>query len=189
MVPATIEREQRSLIAAVRLSWHTPLGETIRSSAVLIALTETIHLLGLTLLAGSILMVDMAMLGLGIRHHPVARIAGELTTWTSAGLAVMLISGPLILSSEARKCYDSSFFWAKMAVLLAHDDAFHFTVHRRVIRSDPPASRSRSAIVACVSLTLWIGVALAGKMIGIYGDDLRRYDSHEEVRFRQALRQ
>jgi hypothetical protein len=152
---------------------HTALGTTIRSSAVLIALAEIIHLLGLTILIGTVLMVDMALLGFGIRRHPVARIAGELAPWTTAGLVVMLISGPLILSSETLKCYESSFFWIKMAILLAAI-VFHFTVHRRVARSEPPAGRFRAGLVACVSLGLWIAVALAGKMIGIYGDDLRK---------------
>jgi hypothetical protein len=156
------------------------LGQTIRSSAVLIALTEIIHLLGLTMLIGTALMVDMSLLGLGIRRYPANRIAAELAPWTIGGLAVMLISGPLILSSETRKCFDSSFFWAKMALLIAAV-AFHFTVHRSVVRSEPPAGPFRARLVACVSLGLWISVAIAGKMIGIYGDDLRNGDTPPQV--------
>ena len=117
---------------------HTGLGQTIRSSATLIALTEIIHLLGLTMLIGTVLMVDMALLGFGIRRHPAARIAAELAPWTTGGLVVMLISGPLILSSETLKCYESSFFWIKMTILLAAI-VFHFTVHRSVAQSEPPA--------------------------------------------------
>jgi hypothetical protein len=160
---------------------HTGVGETIRSSAALIALTEIIHLLGLTMLIGTVLMVDMALLGFGIRRHPASRIAAELAPWTIGGLVVMLISGPLILSSETLKCYDASFFWIKMAVLLVAI-VFHFTVHRRVTRSEPPPGRFRAGIVACVSLGLWIAVALAGKMIGIYGDDLRVEPAPFQVR-------
>lgn len=160
---------------------HTWLGQTIRSSAALIALTQIVHLLGLTLLIGTVLMVDMALLGFGIRRHPAARIAGELAPWTTGGLVVMLVSGPMILSSETLKCYESSFFWIKMAILLAAI-VFHFTVHRRVARSEPPAGRLRAGLVACVSLGLWIAVALAGKMVGIYGDDLRKDPPPFQVR-------
>jgi hypothetical protein len=152
---------------------HTAVGVTIRNSSVLIALSQIIHLLGLTMLIGTVLMVDLTLLGLGIRRIPTARIAAELAPWTTGGLVVMLISGPLILSSETLKCYEASFFWIKMTVLLAAI-VFHFTVHRRVARSEPPVARFRAGFVACVSLGLWIGVALAGKMIGIYGDDLRQ---------------
>lgn len=152
---------------------HTPLAEIIRSSAALIALGEIIHLIGLVLLAGTVLMVDMAMLGFGIRRHPVARIAAELDGWAKAGLVILLVSGPLLLTSEARKCWDASFFWIKMAVLVAAI-VFHFAVYRRTALADPPASRIRAGTVAVISLVLWISVALAGKMIGIYGDDLRQ---------------
>jgi len=133
------------------------------------------------MLIGTILMVDMALLGFGIRRHPAARVAAELAPWTTGGLVVMLVSGPLILSSETLKCYESSFFWIKMSILLAAI-AFHFTVHRRIARSEPAAGKFRARLVACVSLGLWIAVALAGKMIGIYGDDLRKDPAPFEAR-------
>jgi hypothetical protein len=151
---------------------HSAIGQTIRSSAPLIALTQIVHLLGLIVLLGTVLMVDMALLGFGIRRHPASRIAAELAPWTIGGLVVMLISGPLILSSESLKCYESSFFWIKMAALLIAI-VFYFTVHRRAARSEPPMGRFRTRLVACMSLVLWLAVALSGKMIGIYGDDLR----------------
>ena len=90
---------------------NTPVGDTIRHSASLIALLEIIHLVGLALLLGTILMVDLSMLGLGIGRHPVSQIARELRKWTIAGLAIMLTSGPLILSSEAVRCYKTPAFW------------------------------------------------------------------------------
>jgi hypothetical protein len=65
---------------------------------------EIIHLIGLTLLIGTILMVDLSLLGMGIGRHPVSCIARELNRWTMADLAIMLVSGALLLSSEAMKC-------------------------------------------------------------------------------------
>ena len=156
-----------SLLPAFEWLQHTYLGETIRHSAALIALLEIVHLIGLALLLGTILMVDLSLLGLGIGRQPVRRIASELSSWTKAGLVIMLISGPLILSSEAVKCYKTPAFWVKMA-LLAIAIAFHFTIHRRVTLAEYPASRSSQALVAIVSLALWIGVALAGKGIAIF---------------------
>ena len=147
-------------------------GQTIRHYSALVALVEIVHLLGVTMLVGTVMMVDLSLLGLGMRRHPVSRIAGELAPWTTGGLIVMLITGPLLLTSEALKCYDASFFWIKMG-LLAVTLVFHFAIHQRVALSEAPVGRWRAGLVGCASLALWTGIALAGKMIGIFGDDLR----------------
>ena len=149
----------------------TPVAQAIRHSARLIALLESIHLIGLALLLGTILMVDLSLLGLGIGRSPASRIARELRGWTTAGLAIMLSSGPLILSSEAIRCYRTPAFWVKMA-LLAIALIFHFTIHKRVVLEEPPApglpAKSRARWTACLSLGLWVSVALAGKAIAIF---------------------
>lgn len=151
---------------------HTALARTMSDSKVLIAAAQIAHLLGMTLLLGTIMMVDLTLLGFGIRRHPVSRVAEELAPWTLAGLAIMFITGPLNLASEAMKCYDATFFWIKMGLLVLAL-GFYFTVHRRVRMAEPPVSGFRARLVACVSLALWFGIALAAKFIGFIGDDLR----------------
>jgi hypothetical protein len=143
---------------------HSYVGETIRHSAALIATLEIVHLIGLTLLLGTILMVDLSLLGWGIGNYPVARMARELSKWTLAGLALMLTSGPLILVSEAVRCYKTPAFWIKMA-LLAAAIIFYFTIHRSVIADQ---RRHGGKLAAIVSLGLWTSVALAGKAIAIF---------------------
>jgi hypothetical protein len=145
----------------------TPLAQTIRHSASLIALLEIIHLIGLALLIGTILMVDLSLLGLGIGRQPVSRIARELNLFTALGLTIMLVSGPLILTSEAVRCFKTPAFWVKMA-LLAIAITFHFTIHRRVTLAEPPEPHPNARMVASLSLALWFGVALAGKAIAIF---------------------
>jgi hypothetical protein len=145
----------------------TPLAQTIRHSASLIALLEIVHLIGMALLIGTILMVDLSQLGLGIGRQPVSRIARELNFFTMLGLTIMLVSGPLILTSEAVRCYKTPAFWVKMA-LLAIAIAFHFTIHRRITLSEPPEPHPNARLVAGFSLALWFGVALAGKAIAIF---------------------
>ncbi len=152
---------------------HTPLANMMSNSKVLIASAQIAHLLGMTLLLGTIMMVDLTLLGFGIKRYPVSRVAKELAPWTAAGLVIMFVTGPLNLASEAMKCYDATFFWIKMG-LLVPAVLFYFTVHRRVRMADPPVSGFRARLVACVSLTLWFGIALAAKFIGFVGDDLRQ---------------
>ena len=155
-----------SLLPAFEWLQHTDLAETIRHSAALIATLEIVHLLGLTLLLGTIMMIDFTLLGWGIGRFPASKIAIELNGWTVAGLAIMLISGPLILISEAVKCYRSPAFWIKMT-LLALAIAYHFTIHRKAVLAEP-ALRGNAKLAASVSLALWIAVALAGKGIAIF---------------------
>jgi hypothetical protein len=152
---------------------HSLLGQTISASSFLIAFFEIVHLIGMTLLIGTILAVDLTLLGFGMRKYPVARLGKDLTQWTRGGLAVMLLTGPLLLSSEALRCFDSSAFWIKMGLLILAL-AFHFTVHRRVVMAEPPVARFPAGLAAFASLALWTGVALAAKLIGIFGDDLRQ---------------
>jgi hypothetical protein len=147
-----------------------PVAQTIRHSAPLIALLESIHLIGLTLLLGTILMVDMSLLGFRIGRSPASRVARELRGWTAAGLAIMLSSGPLILSSEATRCYKAPAFWIKM-LLLAGALTFHFSVHNRMVSDQPPSPDRRLVWTACISLGLWTSVALAGKAIAIFQPD------------------
>jgi hypothetical protein len=148
---------------------RTYLAETIGHSATLIALLEIIHLIGLTLLLGTVLMVDLTLLGHGIARQPVALVARELKRWTLAGLIILLASGPLIFISESVKCFHSPAFWIKMA-LLAMAILYYFTLHRAVVSAQPPVLPPQARWAAVLSLTLWTGVALAGKAIAILAD-------------------
>jgi len=163
---------RQSLLPLFDWYGHSRLAQIMSDSAALIATAQIIHLIGMALLIGTILMVDLTMLGFGFRRHPVSRVARELAPWTWTGLAIMFATGPLNLASEAQRCYDSSFFWIKMGLIILAV-AFHFTVHRRVTLAEPPATPSRAKLVACVSLALWFGIAIAAKFIGFYGEDLR----------------
>jgi hypothetical protein len=81
-------------------------------------------------------------------------------------LAVMLVSGFFLFSSEAVKMYGNEAFRFKMASLVLAV-AFTFTVHRQVTMSGEGAvSRPRRIATALVSVALWAGVGLAGRAIG-----------------------
>lgn len=156
-----------SLAPAFEWLQQTYLAETIQHSATLIATLEIVHLIGLTLLLGSIVMVDLTLLGHGVGSYPVSKIARQLNRWTVAGLAVMFASGPFLLISEAERCYKTPAFWIKMA-LLATALLFHFTLHRRVALAEPPIPGPAAKLTGILSLALWFGVALAGKAIAIF---------------------
>jgi len=145
---------------------NSVVGDSIRSSSWLFPGIEVIHLLGLAVIGGVVLVVNMRMLGLGLRHQPVAELARDTKPWLLVSLTVMLVSGFLLFMSEAVKCYYSSAFWVKM-VSLALAILFTFTVHRKVALADPGSmSPAWGKVVATISMILWSGVGIGGRWIG-----------------------
>ena len=146
---------------------HTGIGEALRSNPVLFPLVSIIHLLGLAMLVGTILMVDLGLLGVGMRRQPVWRVAGELQPFTWTGLAVMLVTGPILLTGEAITMYCNWAFWIKLA-FVALAILFYFTAHRRAISNTSSLSRKQARSVAIVSLALWLCAGLAAKSINAF---------------------
>src|SRR5580704_3310292 len=100
-----------SLLPFFEFCEHSAIGETIRTSSWLFPVIESFHLLGLVVIGGCVLVVDMRLLGLGLRRQPVAQLALDAQPWLMGSLAVMLTSGILLFTSEATKCYYHPAFW------------------------------------------------------------------------------
>lgn len=144
------------------------IGVTIRDSRFLFPIIETFHLLGITMLLGTLLLVNLRLFNLGMRRLPVDRLARELSPWMLGSLALVLASGTLLFLSEALKCYDSGPFQLKM-LLLFLAILFHFTVHRPFTNSGRAIKKPlRAWLVGALSLMLWFGVGLAGRAIGFF---------------------
>ena len=109
----------------------TTIGTAIKNSSWAFAVIESVHLLALAVIGGAVLMLDLRLLGLGLRRQPIPEVAREAQPWLVGSLIVMLITGFALFSSEATKCYYSTPFWVKMTSL-ALAMAFTFTVRRRV---------------------------------------------------------
>jgi len=145
---------------------NSVVGETIRNSSWLFPVIESVHLLGLAVIGGAVLMVDMRLCGFGLRSQPVAQLAADAQRWLIASLLVMLTTGALLFSSEAIKCYYHEAFWVKMTSLLLAV-VFTFTVRRKVALADESSIRPGwRKLVALVSVILWSGVGIGGRWIG-----------------------
>ena len=155
-----------SLLSFFQWCYATNVGETIRDSTWLFPVIEAVHLLGFGLTAGSVLIVEMRLLGAGVKEAPVAELAKNAQPWLLSGIALMFASGIPLFMSESIKAYYSFAFWMKMAslflVLL-----YTFTLRRRVTAGDLVQNRPGLArAMAILSLTLWFGVAWGGRWIG-----------------------
>jgi len=110
---------------------ETPVGQAITRSSWLFAVIESVHLLALAVIGGAVLVLDLRLLGLGLRDQPIERVARDAHPWLVGSLIVMIVSGVLLFSSEPIKCYYSTPFWVKMSSL-ALAMIFAFTVRKNV---------------------------------------------------------
>jgi uncharacterized protein DUF6644 len=139
------------------------LGHTIKYSQWDFAILETFHIIGIAVLLGSILVVDLRLLGFGMRRVSAAELAGEFRPWTGAALVLMFATGvPMFLSEAVRMSLNSPFF-VKM-ILLSLALAIHFTIRSRATRRGAEDS-GFGKLAACLSLLSWLSVALAGRAI------------------------
>ena len=146
--------------------YSTPIGEAIRNSTWLFPVIEAFHLLGLGLTAGAVLVVDLRLLGVGLRKQSAAQLWANTQPWLLGSVTLMFASGIPLFLSESIKCLYSFAFWVKMTslflVLL-----FTFTVRRRVTQTDLTSDRPLPGrFTALISLGLWFGVAWGGRWIG-----------------------
>lgn len=144
---------------------ETWISRLIRKSVIAFPVIETFHLFALTLLFGAVIFLNLRLCGLIMKHQPVSKVAQDLAPWTLGSLIVMLFTGVLLFLSEALRCYGSLPFWFKMGFLFSAI-IFHYTVHRKVTRSERvDLMPIRARLVAVVSLILWISIGLGGRAI------------------------
>jgi uncharacterized membrane protein YhdT len=142
------------------------IGETIRKSSWLFPVIEAVHLLGLGVIGGAVLVVDLRLLGLGLRRQSTAQLTRDAQPWLVGSLILMIITGGLLFLSEAIKCYYHDAFWFKMSCLFLAI-VFTFTIQRKVTMSEETRlSPVWSKVVAVVSVLLWAGVGIGGRWIG-----------------------
>jgi len=144
----------------------TWVGIALRQSRWLFPFVETIHLLALAFLLGTITILSLRLFGLILPRQTVSQVERDLTPWTVGSLCVVLPSGWCLFASEAFKCYDSIPFRVKMVCLFLAV-LYHFTVYRKVVQSVSLSVTNRQAqLAAGISLLLWFSVGLAGRAIG-----------------------
>jgi hypothetical protein len=143
-------------------------SRAINESSWIFAVVQAFHLVSLGFLAGSILMVDLRLLGRGFSQQPLSAVARDARPWLIGSLAAMVATGVPQFISLATKEYDSPYFRWKMLMLLIAL-IFTFTIRKRVAYA--PEGRFGGGVskaVALVSIGLWTSVAVNGRLIGFF---------------------
>jgi hypothetical protein len=97
-----------------------------------------------------------------MKRQLASQLAKDLGPWTLGGLIAVLMSGPLIFSSDPNLYLNNFSFQFKIVALLVAI-LYQYTVHRKVAASDP--SPAVGALVGIISVSLWISIVAGGLFI------------------------
>ena len=158
-----------SLLGFCQWLEKTPWSIALHESLWVYPIVESVHVLTLCLFLGTAVMLDLRLLGVTMRRLPVSEVAGQLLPWTAAGLVLMVTSGALLFYAVPVRSYLNIFFRVKVVMLLSatlNAWVFHRTVYRRVAAWDlDPVPPKGARVAAGLSLVLWAGIVVAGRMI------------------------
>jgi hypothetical protein len=154
------------------LEWlqGTSLAVYIRDSLFAFPLIESAHVIGLTLVFGTIAIVDLRLLGIASSERSFQRLASDTFKWTWAAFALTAVTGVLMFITNASGYFHNGYFRTKLVLLVLaaiNVLVFELTAGRSVKQwgeasSAPPLGRA----LAAVSLVLWLAIIVSGRMIG-----------------------
>ncbi len=147
------------------------LNQWVIGSAWTWPIMETLHFIGLSLLLGALLIIDLRMAGFFRRINIVA--THKLLPWVFAGFGINLITGFLfVMGDPARYTANVGFRWKMVLLLVAGANAlwFWFRINPLVKSWEPHGDTPLEAkTIAIVSLAVWFGVLLLGRLIPYVG--------------------
>ena len=146
----------------------TEFGQWLGQSTDRIAWLFVFHLLGLTLLLGSIIVLNIRLLGFGFRSQRISQLTRDTAIFRTVGLGLMLLSGALIFTGGAVSYFEGQWFRRKMVVLLIAL-VFNFTLFRKVTNAEEGRySPLLNRITGLVAFLLWFSVGAAGRAIAFF---------------------
>jgi hypothetical protein len=153
------------------MTWleHRPFAIAIAESTWLFPIAETIHVLALTVVVGSVAMMDLRLLGFGARNRSVSEVIASSLPWAWTAFAVAFIAGSMMFSSKATTYYLNLPFRIKMlclALAAMNMLVFHFFTARGMAAWDRGTPPSAARVAAACSLALWIIIVATGRWIG-----------------------
>lgn len=134
-------------------------------------MVQTVHILGISCVMGSIVLIDLKVLGLALPSQSVPELVRRLMPWTWWALLFVMLSGLTLFVARPGRYLVNPLFGIKFALLIPA--VVLAAVFQRLVHANPGEAKSAGGLraIALVSLLLWIGVVLAGRWIA-YADYL-----------------
>jgi hypothetical protein len=143
-----------------------PLSTAIAESDWLFPMIESLHVIAITLVVGSIIVVDLRLIGVAATNRPLAAFTAQFLPITWSAFALAALTGSLMFLAKPVSYVGNVFFLSKLALLLAaglNMSAFHLFVERRAHQGQALVA---TRVFGLTSLTIWIGVVALGRWIG-----------------------
>lgn len=141
----------------------------------IIPTVQTAHILAISVVLASMAMFDLRLLGLVGRHHSIASLSRRFMPWLWGALIVLAASGSILIIGEPKRALGNVFFAAKMSMLAAAIAAtlgFQAILKRDLARGGAdlaPSHAVAAKLIGLLSLGLWVGIAVAGRLIAYSG--------------------
>jgi uncharacterized membrane protein len=148
---------------------NTPASLLIQSVDWIIPLVQSVHIMAVTIVVGSVLMVDMKLLGVVGRGAPISASTRRFLPWIWVALVVLLITGTILTVAEPRRELINNVFRLKMALIVlacAVTGGFQLAVSRNAQAwGDAPSKRWSARLLAIGTLAIWLGIIMCGRWI------------------------
>jgi len=172
------------ILSLCQWAQNTAFFTAIRGSWNIYPAIMAVHLLGIALFGGMILITDMRLLGFAMRNRSLTDVVDQLRIPKRVGLLIVATCGILMLGSKAEEYYFNIFLRIKILLLLcvfAHAWIFRASVYRNTAALDRAGKiPGRAKLAAALSLILWVGIACAGRAIGYIEPPLERIHAMAE---------
>lgn len=141
----------------------------LRESLYVMPWVFVFHVLSLSLFAGSVLMMDLRLLGVGHMQTPFSQVQRRLFPWQMAGMLLVTVTGLTLVYGNPMNYSANVIFWTKMlAIGLAglNAAAFHFITEYTLVEWDTaPTPPLGAKLAGALSIVLWTNVIVAGRLI------------------------
>jgi hypothetical protein len=149
---------------------HSGMGEWMRMSVKAMPFVESLHVLAAAVVFGTILIVDLRLIGFRDVGSAFTRISHDLMRYTWIAFVVSVITGVMMFAANATTYYGNTAFRLKMLALLiagVNMAIFELVTSRSVSTWDrAPRSPGAARFAGIASIVIWVGVMFIARWIG-----------------------
>jgi hypothetical protein len=150
---------------------QTALSQAIQTNAWVVPTIQTVHILAIAVVMGSVLMVNLRLVGIIGREQPVDRVLARFLPFIWWPLLILLLSGTIMIIGEPTRSLRNPVFQIKVALIIAAVAvtlAIIYGSRTRAGRYTNPGPHPAVRLLAVLALAIWVGIIFAGRWIAYY---------------------